>query len=157
MGLLSTPVTGSTVSGLTLPTYTLTVDSVAPGINGVAYYVSALGGTQVGVRTHTVSSPFSILATRPAQAKTLGAPNPATGKIPNVQSNDYTITVRKGLAVAADQPYYPGYSRHRYSIPAGSETYDAVNCAALISIAGGIPNGNATSIQTLVTTGSMVA
>lgn len=157
MGLISSPVTGATVTGLISPTYTLAIDSVAANQNGVAYYVSALGGTQTGVRTHTVSSPFRAVFTRPLVPKTLGAPNPSTGVIPQVPFNKYGFSIAKGLAVAANQPYFPGYCRGSFDIPAGAETYDAVNMAALYSMSSGVLFGNATSLYTLAVTGTMVA
>lgn len=155
MGLIASPVTGSAVTGLTSPTYTLAIDSVAPGVNGVAYFVTTLGGTQAGVRTHSVSSPFSILATRPANPAILGTPNPSTGRIPNIQSNRYAIVIRKGVKPAADQPDQHAYARFSYEIPAGAETYDQPNVAALFSALGGLANGNATSLFNLAVTGTM--
>lgn len=157
MGLITSPITGAAVTGLTSPTYTLSVDNVAANQNGVAYYVSALGGTQAGVRTHSVSSPFRAVFTRPLVPKTLGTPNPSTGVIPQVPFNKYGFSLAKGLAVAANQPLYPAYFRGSFDIPAGAETFDVVNMAALFSCAGGLVNGNATSLYNLAITGTMVS
>jgi len=155
MGTIASPVTGAIVTGLTSPTYTLLPDTVAPGTSGIALYVSALGGTQTGVRGHTVSSPFAIAVYRPLSPKRLGNPNPATGKIPNIPSNTTGFTIQKGVQVAADQPYSIMYAKGSFSVPAGSETYDAVNVAACMSMFGGVANANADSLFTSVKTGTM--
>jgi len=55
----TTPVTGGAQTGFTAPTYTLSVDT-APDINGKQHAVTALGGTQAGVTSHSVSNPFTV-------------------------------------------------------------------------------------------------
>jgi len=65
------PVTGAAQTGLTSPTYTLVAD-IAPDVNGRQWAVSALGGTQTGVRTHSASDPFTITVMRPKVFQSLG-------------------------------------------------------------------------------------
>lgn len=55
---LTSPITGAAQTGFTSPTYTLTSD-LAPDNNGKQVAVTALGGTQVGVTTHSVAAPFT--------------------------------------------------------------------------------------------------
>lgn len=149
----ASPVTGGTVTGLTSPTYTLTVDNVPVNLTGKAWCVTALGGTQTGVTTHSVSSPFSIMCTRPATPKLLGVPNPATGVISSVPTNRTAITVRKGVTPASGQPAKPLIVRIEVDCPAGAETYDAVNVAAAISLATGAFWAEADDSFTTVKTG----
>jgi hypothetical protein len=155
MGIIATPVVGAAVTGLTTPGYPLTNDTSPPGSPGIAYYVGSLTGTQTGVRSHSISSPFTCAMFRPLVAKTLGTPNPTTGIIPNVPSNTFGFTAVKGVAVAANQPYAKAYGKCSFSIPAGAETYDAVNVAALISFVGGVPFANGASFLSLFQTGAM--
>jgi len=61
---LTSPVTGASQTGFTAPTYTLTVDT-APDVNAKQWAVTALGGTQAGVSSHSVASPFTVTMFRP--------------------------------------------------------------------------------------------
>jgi len=131
---LSSPVTGAPQTGLTSHTYTLSVDNSPPGDPGKQYAVTALGGTQVGVTTHTISSPFTVNFTRPATPKTIGAPNPVTGQISNVPNNVTRIITRKGVTPAANQQPRLLILRTEISCPAGADTYDAPNCRAGIAL-----------------------
>jgi len=131
---LSTPVTGAAQTGLTSPTYTLVTD-VSPLPQGKQWVVSALGGTQAGVTTHSVSSPFTLNVTRPTQLRTLGAPNPITGVISNVPMNKYTLLVRKGVTILSGQAIQIGTIRVEISAPAGSDTADTPNLRAMCSAA----------------------
>jgi hypothetical protein len=60
----TSPVTGAAQTGLTSPTYTLSTD-VAPSINGKQHAITALGGTQTGVNSHSVAAPFTCTFVRP--------------------------------------------------------------------------------------------
>lgn len=133
----SSPVTGATVTGLTSPTYTLTTDT-APDINGKQSAVTALGGTQTGVRTHTVSDPFTITFTRPKVTRALQSANPTTGRYGSVPKNTYSFIVRKGVNFAANQAPEIAILRCYIDVPAGSDSYDGVNIRALMSAAAGV-------------------
>jgi len=98
----SSPVTGGAQTGLTSPTYTITLDS-APDVNGTQHAVTAFGGTQTGVRTHSISDPFTITATRPKNPRVLPSPNAVTGKYSAIPRNTYSFIVRKGVNYAANQ------------------------------------------------------
>lgn len=128
----SSPLTGGAQTGLTSPTYTLTGD-VAPNSHSEQLAVTALGGTQTGVTAHSVSSPFTLTAERPAQFKQLGTPNPTTGIVSNVGRNVFVIRTRKGVSPLAGQPIQVMLIETRISVPAGSDTADPANVRAALS------------------------
>lgn len=133
----TSPVTGAAQTGFTTPTYTLTSDT-APDNNGKQHAVTALGGTQAGVTTHSVSSPFTATFKRPKVLKNLGQPNPATGLIRDVPRNNYELLVRKGVTPAVNQPATTMIVRTIIEVPAGSDSYDAANVRAALSLAIGM-------------------
>lgn len=136
---LSTPVTGAAQTGFTSPTYTLTADN-APDNNGKQWAVTALGGTQAGVTTHGVSSPFTITFTRPKVFRSLGKPNPTTGVVSNVPVNVYKINVRKGVLPLAGQAYQTMLTQVTFGVPAGADVADAPNIRAALSLLAGALN-----------------
>lgn len=129
---VTSPITGTAQTGLTSPTYTH-VDDIAPDSNGKQYAVTALGGTQSGVTAHSVASPFTITVTRPKVFRSLGKPNPVTGLVKDVPMNTYTVLTRKGVTPLTDQPYATMMIKTTVSVPAGSDTEDAVNVRAALS------------------------
>lgn len=133
---LSTPVTGGAQTGFTTPTYTVASD-IASDFNGKQWAVTALGGTQTGVTTHTQSSPFTWSYYRPKSFKLLGKPNPVTGLISNVPKNTTKIIVRKGVTPAPNQLISIASINMEINIPAGADVNDAANIRALISLAQG--------------------
>lgn len=130
---LTSPVTGSAQTGLTSPTYTH-VSDVAPDVNGKQYAVTALGGTQTGVTVHSVASPFTTSFWRPKVMKILGNPNPITGVIGSVSRNVYKVITRKGVLPLAGQPYQTMLITTTMEVPAGSDTADAPNVRAALSM-----------------------
>lgn len=148
----ASPATGATVTGLTSPTYTLTTD-VAPNINGKQYAVTALGGTQTGVSTNTVSKPFSISFFRPAVLKTLPQANPVTGVIKNVPMNTYKLITRKGASPAANQNPIVGRITTTIEVPAGTDTYEPEELQAMISAHFGVGWASASGIADTVVSG----
>jgi hypothetical protein len=129
---LTSPITGGAQTGFTAPTYTHVAD-VAPDVNGKQVAVTALGGTQVGVTAHSVSSPFTITYVRPKINKVLGKPNPVTGLLPSVPMNTHKIIVRKGVLPLAGQPYSIARFVLTMDVPAGSDTADAANLRGALS------------------------
>jgi len=129
---VTSPITGAAQTGFTTPTYTLTAD-VAPDSNGKQNAVTALGGTQTGVITHSVASPFTVTAVRPKILKTLGLPNPVTGAIKNIPRNVYKVITRKGVLPLAGQPYSALLVTTTIEVPAGSDLADAPNVRAALS------------------------
>lgn len=128
---LPTSITGSAQTGFTTPGYIL-VAGAYPGVNGKQNYVTALTGTQAGVRVHSVSDPFTLSAFQPVAPKSLGAMN-SNGIFTNVPVNVYGVTVRKGLIPAANQPSQIGGVDVRVRVPAGSDSYDSANVRAMLS------------------------
>jgi hypothetical protein len=130
---LSSPVTGGAQTGLTTPTYTVITDT-APGTNGKQYAVTALGGTQTGVRVHSASDPFTVTFERPVTVKQAPIPNPVTGVIGNVPRNSYKARVRKGVLPAVGQN--PQVMLHTLvsDVPAGGDLADPANVRAGTSL-----------------------
>lgn len=130
---LSSPVTGTAQTGLTSPTYTHVAD-VAPDVNGRQYAVTALGGTQTNVNISSVAAPFTVSVWRPKVMKILGNPNPVTGIIGSVSRNVYKVITRKGVLPLAGQPYQTMLVTTSIEVPAGSDTADAPNIRAALSM-----------------------
>lgn len=129
---LSSPVTGAAQSGLTTPTYTLTSMN-GPDVNVKQWAVTALGGTQTGVTTHSAPSPFTLGYWVTKVYRALGKPNPTTGLISSVPYNVQRFQLRKGVTPAANQPFAIFDATLTLKVPAGSETYDAANIRAGLS------------------------
>jgi len=119
-------------TGFTSPTYTHVADT-APDITGKQVAVTAVGGTQVGVTTHTIASPFTITVFRPKAFRSLGKANPVTGVIRDVPRNTFKVITRKGVTVLAGQPYTNLQITTIVEIPAGADTADAPNVRAALS------------------------
>jgi len=148
----SSPVAGAAVSGFTSPTYTLTVD-VAPSMNGKQYAVTALGGTQAGVDTNTVSKPFTQTFYRPAVLRTLPAPNPVTGVIKQIPTNNYKLITRKGAKPAANQIDGVIKITTLIEVQAGVETYEPEEVKAAVSAHFGLGYASASGIADTIVTG----
>lgn len=136
---LTSPITGAAQTGLTSPTFTHVVDT-APDLNGKQVAVTALGGTQTGVSTHSVAAPFTINVTRPKSFRVLGKANPVTGLVKDVPMNQYTIIVRKGVLPLAGQPYAIAMVKIAVQIPAGSDVTSPAELRAMLSAAIGALN-----------------
>jgi len=132
----ASPVTGAPITGFTSPTYTLSADS-APDVNGKAYYVSALGGTQAGVVVSSSSIPFTLLFTRPKTNRTLPALG-LNGRLPSVPRNEFTLSVRKGVVPLAGQPAQPCVLKLVIPVPAGADAADKANILAALSLMAGV-------------------
>jgi hypothetical protein len=129
----ASPVTGAAQTGLTAPTYTLTTDT-PPASNAKQYAITALGGTQTGVDSHSVARPFTLTMFRPTVLKSLGTPNPVTGRISQIPNNVYTVLTRKGVTPLAGQPSVTMVLETRMQIPAGSDLADPANIRAAFSL-----------------------
>lgn len=128
----STPVTGLAQTGLTSPTYTISVDT-APSVNGKQYAVTALGGTQTGVVAHSVSQPFTVTMFRPQTFRGLDTVDPVTGQLRSVPRNVYKVLTRKGVLPLAGQSPVVAMVETIIHVPAGSDTADAVSIRAMLS------------------------
>lgn len=130
-------ITGSTQTGLTSPVYNTTVDT-PPEQNQKQSVVSSLGGTQSGVTTHSISSPFILNAARPKAYKALGVVDPVTGQLRNVPMNKYVVRTIKGVVPLAGQPSRNLIIRTEIEVPAGADTADAPNIRAALSAHAGM-------------------
>jgi hypothetical protein len=148
----SSPLTGSAITGLTSPTFTLSVD-YSPN-NVKTHAVTALGGTQTGVSAHSPDLPFTISFKRPTVLKTLGAKNAVTGMYTSVPKNEYGIFLRKGVAVQSGQNDTFAVDV-RIRVPAGAATYDAASLKSASSCLGGLIANQVQGIVDTMLTGVM--
>lgn len=124
---ITSPITGAAQTGFTTPGYVVTADTAPPGNPGRQVAVTGLSGTQTGVTTHSVASPFTGNITRPASPRTLGNPNPVTGVVSNVPKNTYKVITRKGVTILAGQPIQVMTIVTYADIPAGADLADPSN------------------------------
>lgn len=148
----ASPVTGASVSGFTSPTYTLTADT-APSNNSKQYAVTAVGGTQTGVDTNTVSKPFTLSFFRPAILRALPQANPVTGVIKNIPLNTYKMITRKGAQPSANQANIPMKITTIIEVPAGVDTYEPEEAKAMLSLHFGAGYANASGIADTIVSG----
>lgn len=148
---LSSPVTGGAQTGFTSPTYTVVADQ-APDALSKQWAVTALGGTQAGVTTHSASSPFTFTFRRPASFKQAGVPNPSTGVIYPSGKNVWKGLIRKGTQPAANQQYVTSMITVEMAVAAGADTYDPANVRAMVGFGVGCLNQISAGLgDTLVT------
>jgi hypothetical protein len=128
---LTSPVTGGAQTGLTSPTYTISLDGATT--NGYTYTVTALGGTQTGVNVAAASKPFKIILERPSFFRKMPSIG-LTGLVTGSGKNVWRIRVLKGalpLTTAnAEICEFDGLIK----IPAGADLNDAVNVRAGLSL-----------------------
>lgn len=129
---LSSPITGQAQTGLTSPTYTIVSDT-PPDANAKQSVVTALGGTQTGVTTHSVAAPFTIAMWRPKSFQALQPVNAITGVLAKVPYNTYKVITRKGVLPLAGQAFKNMVVTTMIEVPAGSDTADAANVRATLS------------------------
>lgn len=147
----TSPVTGSAQTGLTGPTFTLTVDT-PPVPNSKQWAVTTYGGTGTLVDTHAVSKPFTLGVFRPAQLRTLGAPNPVTGVVSNVPRNNYSIVVRKGAIPLAGQAAQVSVMKLNCEVPAGTDLAEPDEIRGALSLLIGAANQQSAGFgDTLIT------
>lgn len=132
----SSPVTGAAQTGLTSPTYTLTIDT-PPNSHSKQFAVTALGGTQTGVEAHSVSNPFTVTMERPVAYKQLGQPNPVTGVVANVPRNRHVVRVRKGTRPLVGQNPVVSSVTTNIDTAAGADLADPLSIKAMLSCAFG--------------------
>lgn len=151
---LSSPVTGAAQTGLTSPTYTMTVDT-SPAANIKQWAVTALGGTQTGVSTSSMSSPFTISFSRPVNFKIQGTLNTVTGLLRSVPKNAFKVITRKGVIPLAGQPaaIFPVVTS--MDVPAGADLADPLSVRAAISLHIGALQQLADSLGLLAVSGNL--
>lgn len=129
---VTSPITGTAQTGFTSPTYSLTGDT-PPTPNSKQQAVTALGGTQAGVTTHSIASPFTISSFRPAVYKHLPAVNPVTGALRAVPKNATKVITRKGVIPLAGQAPQVMLITTSIETPAGADLADPANVRAALS------------------------
>jgi len=153
----TSPVTGAAISGLTSPTYTMTEDNA--DANSRRFMVTALGGTQTNVETHSASSPFTATVSRPQSLKTLPRANAVTGLIPAPPVNRYKIRFAKGVTIQGGTALALTETQSSIEVilnmPAGFElaANDIEDSKALFSFAIGFLSGNAQGLLDMAMTG----
>ena len=128
---LTTPVTGGAQTGFTSPTYTIVSDTPALGA-AKSYVVTALGGTQAGVTSHSIARPFTI-SWFPSKGAVLPQPD-SSGIVRSVPMNVHQLIVRAGVLPLAGQANRLAFAKLRFEIPAGSDTADPAQLRALCSL-----------------------
>jgi len=147
---LTSPVTGSTQTGFTSPTYTIVVDS-PPNAYSKQYAVTALGGTQTNVDVHGASKPFTITFSRPQTIRSAPVANPVTGAMPNSPRNVYSVIVRKGMNPGVNQNPQTAVLRCDLSVVAGADVVEPEDIRAALSLLiGGMTQQSAGLGDTLV-------
>jgi hypothetical protein len=147
-------VTGVNIAALASMVLTV-VASTPPETNAKRSIVTALtSGTAVGVRFHTVSDPFDVTVWAPKSPKSLPSPN-QNGVYPPIPMNKYSIVVRKGLRSASGLASITSQLTIGFEVPAGAESYDSANVAAMLSAAAGWLNVLADDCYDNALTGSV--
>jgi hypothetical protein len=150
----STPVTGSAQTGLTAPTYTLTLD-LAPNNLGKQYAISALGGTQTGVEVNGVSKPFTVNFVRPASFKLVAKPDPVTGVLTRTSQNVWKLITRKGVVPLSGQSPQVLLITTTFEVPAGSDAVEPEDIRAACSLHFGILSQQSAGIGDSLITGTV--
>jgi len=150
----TSPVTGLAQTGFTTPTYTIVAD-LAPDVNGRQQAVTALGGTQASVRLHSSTDPFTITSFRPKVFQSLGKPNPTTGVIKYVPMNRFRVLTRKGVLPLAGQSPVSAMTDTIMSVPAGSDSADAPNLRAMLSLHFGALSQQSAGVGDTIVSGIM--
>lgn len=147
----ASPITGAAQTGLTSPTYTIASD-LAPSANGKQYAVTALGGTQAGVRVHSPSDPFRVNFVRPVSFKAV-QPVTAGGLLRNVGKNVWKLITGKGVLVVSGQPAQQMLVTTTIEVPAGGELLDPANVRAALSLHIGVLSAQSSGIGDSTVTG----
>jgi hypothetical protein len=157
MSITLSAITGGAQTGFTSPTYTPTADMPPNANTGKQWYVSAVGGTQTGVRVHSISDPFTITFEKPSVLKTLtGLVSGLTGLYSKVPENVYKgVFIRKGVNIAANNLPRIMEVDCKIRIPAGADSYDPANIRAAISAMVGALNQVSAGLGDTVVTGTL--
>lgn len=148
---VTSPITGSAQTGFTSPSFTVTTDT-APYNNQKQVAVTAASGAS-GISVGSVSSPFTVNFTRPVNLRVLQPVNPVTGVLRAVPKNVYKAISRKGVLPLAGQASDVMLITTEFSVPAGSDTADAVNVRAGVSAHIGALNQQSAGIGDMLVSG----
>lgn len=152
MAFSPTTLNGMTVTGLTSPTYTFSLDLNSGSEK--SWTITALGGTQTGVSTHSNSNPFSIKVQRAKFVK--GAPIMGpNGSLKGGGYNIYKVSIIKGVVPLAGQAPQVALVDTTIRVPAGSDTADAVSLAAMLSCLAGFLANQTIPVYDLMRTNTL--
>lgn len=152
--MFTSPITGTAITGLTSPTYTIAMDT-APNAWSKQFAVTAIGGTQTGVDTgQTVSRPWAITVSRPQNMRQLNSVD-SNNVLRSFPRNTFVTLVRKGLTVLSGQPSQTALIREEIALPAGADVADVANIKAMLSFASGARVQAINNYANLLTTGVM--
>lgn len=147
---LTTAITGVVLNGFTAPTYTLTEDR-GPNNWTKQSVVTALGGTQTGVRTHSPSDPFTISVSK--QAQPVAAPKLGfNGVLGRLGRNKVSFLLRKGTIPLVNQAAQVSDLRIEVNTVSGAEVNDKANLAAMLSAGAALLNREAANLLDATTT-----
>jgi hypothetical protein len=147
-------VTGVNIAALAAMVLTVAA-AAAPATNAKRGIVTGLtSGTAANVRFHTVSDPFDITVWAPQQPRTLPAPN-SSGVYGSIPMNKHAIVIRKGLRPAAGVASITSKLEIGFEVPAGAESYDSANLAAMLSAGAGWLNNLCDDLYDNSLTGSV--
>jgi hypothetical protein len=110
------------------------VADIAPDATGKQIAVTALGGTQTGVRVSAAADPFTVTGFRPKVLKTAGVPNPVNGVLAKQPVNSYKVITRKGVIPQVGQAPQQMLITTIMEVPAGADTADPANVRAGLSM-----------------------
>jgi len=147
-------ITGVNIAALSSAVFTV-ASAAAPDTNAKRGILTALtSGTAANVRYHSVSDPFDFTVWAPKQPRMLPAAN-INGVRPDIPVNTYAIVMRKGLRSASDVASVASNLQIKFDVPAGAESYDSANLAAMLSAAAGLLNVLADDLYDNASTGSV--
>lgn len=149
---LTSPITGSAITGFTAPTYTVASDT-PPNAWSKQWAVTAIGGTQAGVDSaSTASRPWTLTAYRPQNIRVLNAVD-SNNQLRQVAMNEYGLLERKGMTPLAGQASKTALFRGSFAVPAGSDTADQANIKGAVSCFIGALNQQSNGIADTLITG----
>lgn len=148
---VTSPITGSAQTGLTAPTYTH-VSMAAPSNNGKQIGITALGGTQTGVRVASASDPFWINFVSPVTLK--GSKLDSDGNLVGSQQyNVFRLIGTKGVVAVSGSGSVPMRAKLEISVPVGADLNDPANVRAFLSAFIGWLNQQSSGLGDTVITG----
>lgn len=150
----TTPVTGAAVVGKTNPTYTIT-EGDQPSLVSRQWYVSAVGGTQMGVDIHTREAPFTVAFFRPGALAPMPGVGP-NGLLGKVTRDVWKLVFRKGGTPSVGSDFIPFYKPDIIRVELDFSTLrDDVQRGALISMAFGFLFQNSAAIESAISNGTV--
>ncbi len=149
---LTTSLTGAVITGLTSPTYDL-VEDEKPSLNARQSIVTALGGTQTGVRTHSPTDPFVVTISKPNVSANLPQV-PLNGVLGRVARNLTSFVTRKGTLPLIGQNPQVSEIRTDMKVIAGAEVNDLPNIAAALSVHIGMLTRERNNLYTAIKLGT---